>query len=200
MSFLRRHRGYLLLSLFWVVALGGILIAVRRPRPAAIQILPPPPTAIPAPTPTPKPLRVYVSGAVVVPDVYELPSGSIVKDAVLAAGGLVEEADSAAVPMALTLSNGMQVHVPRLHDYVPTPIAVSVPLLQTTSGSSAPLVGTVDINNASLEELEDLPGIGPAMAERIVANRPYGAIEDIVRVKGIGEATFAELRDLISVQ
>ncbi|MBC8450474.1 MAG: ComEA family DNA-binding protein [Chloroflexi bacterium] len=200
MSFLRRHRGYILLSLAWLIALGSVLFVVKRPQPAPLEILPPPPTVTPAPTPTPRPLRVYVSGAVQAPDVYELPADSIIEDAIGAAGGATDDADLEAINQALSLSDGMQVHVPRRQENSPTPPVVSVPLLQTTSGFSSGPAGRVNINTATAEELDTLPGIGPAMAQRIIEGRPYGSIEDIMRVKGIGEATFEKLKDLIAVQ
>lgn len=200
MSSLHRYRGYILLSLGWLIALGGILFAMRRPKPPPLEILPPPPTATPAPTPTPRPLRVYVSGAVQAPDVYELPADSIVKDAIVAAGGATDEADMEAINLALPLSDGAQVHVPRRQENRPTPPAVSTPTPQASSSSTSGQAGKVNINTATAEELDTLPGIGPAMAQRIIEGRPYGSIEDIMRVKGIGEATFEKLKDLITVQ
>jgi len=200
MSFLRRYRGYILLSLGWLIALGGILFAVQRPQPAPLEILPPPPTATPAPAPTPQPLRVYVSGAVHAPDVYELSADSIVKDAITAAGGVTEEADEDAINMALPLSDGAQVHVPRLDDDLPAPPSISTSVPQTPSSPPSGPAGKVNINMATVEELDTLPGIGPAMAERIIEGRPYGNVDDITRVKGIGEATFEKLKDLITVQ
>ncbi|MDH7487236.1 MAG: ComEA family DNA-binding protein [Anaerolineae bacterium] len=200
MSFLQRYRGYILLSLAWLIALGGVLFVVKRPQPAPLQILPPPPTATPVPTSTPRPLRVYVTGAVQAPDVYELPADSIVKDAIAAAGGATGEADLEAINQALPLSDGAQVHVPRRQENPPTPLVISVPLLQTTSGSGSGPAGKVNINTATAEELDTLPGIGPAMAQRIIEGRPYSSIEDIRRVKGIGQATFEKLKDLITVQ
>ncbi|MBM4432039.1 MAG: ComEA family DNA-binding protein, partial [Chloroflexi bacterium] len=143
---------------------------------------------------------VYVSGAVQAPDVYELPADSIIEDAIAAAGGVTEEGDEDAVNMALPLSDGMQVHVPRRQENSPTPPVVSVPLPQTTSGFSSGAAGKVNINTATAEELDTLPGIGPTMAQRIIEGRPYSSIEEITRVKGIGEATYEKLRDLITVQ
>ena len=200
MSFLRRYRGYILLYLGWLIALGGILFAVRRQQPAPLEILPPPPTATPAPAPTPQPLRVYVSGAVVDPDVYELSADSIVKDAITAAGGVTEEADEDAINMALPLSDGAQVHVPRRDDDLPAPPSISTPVRQTPSSPPSGPAGKVNINMATVEELDTLPGIGPTMAQRVIEGRPYGSVDDITRVKGIGEATFEKLKDLITVQ
>jgi len=199
MSFLKRYQGYVLLSLAWLVIGGIIVLIIRAPKPAPIEILPPPPTAVPSPSPTPWPLRVYVSGAVLRPDVYEIPHGAIAKDAIAAAGGATAEADLEAVNMAQPLSEGMQVHVPRLADQEPTPPPVSLPLLHQTQSSVAPL-GSVNINTASSLELEQLPGIGPSLAQKIIDCRPYGKTEDIIRVTGIGESKYADLEAHITVE
>ena len=200
MGLLQRYRGYILISLGWLIALGGMLFALRRPQPPPIEILPPPPTATPTLTPTPRPLRVYVSGAVHEPDVYELPADSIVKDAIVIAGGATEEADLEAINLALPLSDGAQVHVPYRRENRPTPPPLSTPVRQIPASSANKPTDKVNINTATAEELEALPCIGPAMAQRIIEGRPYGSIEDIMRVKGIGEATFEKLRDLITVR
>jgi len=199
-SVLRRYRGYVFLSLVWLIFAGGVFLAARWPRPAPIEILPPPPTAAPAPTATAQPLRVYVSGAVLRPDVYELPAGGIVKDAIAAAGGASQEADVEAINLAWPLSDGLQVHVPRQAEGFPTPQPLSMPPLLAAPGDASRAGGKVNINTASREELEALPAIGPDKAQDIIDNRPYGAITDILRVPGIGDSTFAKLKDHIAVE
>ena len=200
MSLIRRYRGYILPSLVWLVVLGGVLFAACQPEPAPLEIIPAPPTSTPAPTSTPQPLQVYVSGEVHAPAVYELPPDSRVEDAIAAAGGATEEADLEAINQAAPLGDGAQVHVPRLADHLPTPPPISTSAPQTLLSSSSTPAGGVDINTATAEDLQRLPGIGPAMAQRIIEDRPYGNTEDILRVKGIGEATFDKLKDLITVQ
>jgi competence protein ComEA len=191
-TILRRYRGYVLLSLLWLIFAGGVFLAARWPRPAPIEILP-----APAPMSTAQPIRVYVSGAVLQPDVYELPAGSIVKDAIAAAGGASQEADMDAINLAWTLSDGLQVHVPGLAEGLPTLAPFSTPLLLAAPDGAG---GMVNINTASREELEALPSIGPEKAQDIINNRPYGAITDILRVPGIGDATFDKLKDRIVVE
>jgi len=68
------------------------------------------------------------------------------------------------------------------------------------SGQTAVLSKPVNLNTATLDELDTLPGVGPATAQRIVEGRPYGAIDDLMRVKGIGQATFDKLKDLVTVK
>lgn len=200
-DWLERNRGYLFLVLLNLIALGAMFFALRRPASPGVEIvLPtpgPPPTAVP--TPTPAPLVVYVSGAVVQPDVYALPPGSLVKQAIAAAGGFLPDADRARVNLAQSLQDGQQIHVPRVGE-------ASIPLLSSGGGASTGTSpkGLVNINTASQTELESLPGIGPALAQRIIdyrqANGPFERIEDIKRVRGIGDATFEGLREYITVR
>ena len=183
-------------------------------QPAAIEIMPPPATATPpppsspAPTATPGPLRVYVSGAVVHPAVYALPPGSIIDDAVRAAGGFSAGADAVAINLAAPLAEGMQIYVPTLAEAAPTPPAVRAPAATTSAESASRLggittAGLIDINRATATELEILPGIGPTMAANIIAHReangPFATIEAIMDVPGIGEGRFAAIKDLITV-
>jgi competence protein ComEA len=146
------------------------------------------------PTSTPTPVRVYVSGAVHRPEVYQLPPGSIVKDAVDAAGGAVQDADLDRINLAVELRDQQQVHVPFWgEEGVPS---------QLDPGAETG-AGLVDINVASASELESLPGIGPAMAQKIVSyretNGPFETVADIVNVPGIGQAKYDGLKDFATV-
>ncbi|MCD6288924.1 MAG: helix-hairpin-helix domain-containing protein [Anaerolineae bacterium] len=188
-----RYRGYIFLSLAWALLSGSLMLMMRRPLGTPIELIPPPtPTA----TPTPSPVRVYVSGAVRSPDVYELPPMAIVRDAVRAAGGATEEADLDAINLALPVGDGMHIHVPRVGEAAHVSLMPSEGLAAAPSGSAGKLI---NVNTATLEELETLPGIGPAMAQRIVDGRPYEEPEDLLRVPGIGKATLAKLKPHITV-
>jgi len=127
--------------------------------------------------------------------VYELPAGSIVKDAIEAAGGATSEADLDRINLALSLADGQHIYVPRLGEDNP-PVS---PPTEPSNASGVTAEGKININIASQSELETLPGIGPSKAQGIIENRPYEAIEDIKRVPGIGEATFQQIKDLITV-
>jgi competence protein ComEA len=203
-------RGYIGLSLVWLVVLGIVLFVTRQPASQPIEILPPPtlqPTQTPLPSPTPGPLRVDVAGAVRSPGVYTLPAASIIADAIAAAGGPSADADLDRVNKAVPLSDGMQVYVPHVAETAaPQPVepipakAAAVPLTETGAGGASDPGALVDINTATLAELDTLPGVGPATAQRIIDGRPYGSIEDLMRVKGIGQVTFDKLKARITVR
>ena len=188
-----------------VTVLVMTLSRQTQPRPIVIEALPERPTAVP--TATPSPIRVFVSGAVGEPAVYALPPDGIVQDAVLAAGGFAAEANTAVVNLAQPLQDGMQVYIPTVEELEET--AVSLPgvivaphsLVDTGTGGAND--GRVDINEGTIEQLDTLPGIGPATAQKIIEfrenNGPFLTVEEIMLVSGIGPATFERLESLITV-
>jgi competence protein ComEA len=225
-NWLERYRGYILITVINLVVLGGMIFFWRRPQPLELTVTLPTPTAIPTltatsiptatplPTPTPRPLRVYVSGAVTAPDVYKLPAGSIIKDAIEAAGGATSRDGLECINLALPVADSQHVYVPRRCEETPTVGPPTVPSVTVASSLPQPTMsplttlsvtlsveagGKVNINTASQSELETLPGIGPSRAQDIIENRPYHSIEEIKKVPGIGEATFQKIKDLITV-
>jgi competence protein ComEA len=146
-----------------------------------------------APTAVPMVL-VYISGAVAHPDVYALPADARVKDLVLAAGGLTAAADPVSLNLAAGLSDAQHVHVP---------------VQGETTGAAVPpaagvgVAGLVDLNRAGVAELAGLPGIGEAIATRIIdyreSNGPFATIEDLQNVKGIGPALYGQIQSSITV-
>jgi competence protein ComEA len=202
---MRAWRGYIAVSLVWLVILAGALWFARRPPSGAIEILPPPtaiPTRPPEPSPTPGPLHVDVAGAVVAPGVYLLPPGSIVADAIARAGGPAADADLDRLNKAADLQNGSQVYVPRREEAGSLPGSRAGSALATPASAApgAAASDRIDLNTATLEELEGLPGIGPTLAQRIVEGRPYGAVEELLRVTGIGHVMYGEMEHLITVR
>ncbi len=199
-DWLQRNRGYLFIVLMNIIALAGTFFVARRPISPGVEIILPTPSTpwAAAPTPTPAPLMVYVSGAVARPDVYALPPGSRAKQAIEAAGGFLPDADEARVNLAQPLHDGQQIYVPRVGE-APPPVAASG---SVTSGAGQS--GLVNINTASQAELESLPGIGPALAQRIIEHRqthgPFAQVEDLKDVQGIGDATLERLRPYITVR
>ncbi len=194
-QWLERYRGFLLFVLVVVALAAVILFQALRPGPQPIHLSTATPSPLPAVSPTTRLLRVYVSGAVHQPEVYALSPGSIVKDAILAAGGAANDADLDRINLALPVADGQHVYVPHLgEENPPVPSRAGSPL----SG------GTVNINTADAAALESLPGIGPALASRILdyreAHGPFAQIEEIMDVAGIGPATFEGIRELITVE
>ncbi len=169
---------------------------------------------------------VFVCGEVVTPDVYSLPAGSLVRDAVAAAGGFSDKADREYLNLAREVSDHERVYVPSLEETA----------VQTVGGSSGNVAGSgsaasgrrteesdksmagsgngsnsgingnglVNINTATAEELITLPGIGEARARDIISYRtnigPFEKIEDIKNVSGIGDKMFTKLMGLITVE
>jgi competence protein ComEA len=137
---------------------------------------------------------VHVVGAVTQAGVEHLPPGSRVVDALDAAGGTAPDADLARLNLAQVLDDGQQVYVARVGEAPPTP----APSPSSAAGPPA----RIDLNTASAAELDELPGVGPATAEAIIAAREehrFGSVDDLLDVRGIGEAKLAELRDRVTV-
>jgi competence protein ComEA len=143
---------------------------------------------------------IHVLGQVKRPGVYELSVGARAIDAIGAAGGFTAGADQSALNLAQVLVDGQQVLVPRPGEAPPA----------SAAGAGAPASGTpapgaeVDLNTATLEQLETLPRVGPAMAQRIIdwrtQNGGFSSVDDLNNVSGIGDKTFAELKDLVVVR
>lgn len=223
-------RGYFAISLVWMAVLAGALLFTRRPTAEPIEIISPPtaaatataapsstpaPTDTPAPTPTSRPLRVDVIGAVLKPGVQTLPPDSIVDDAIRAAGGPSEDADLERVNKAVALQDGAQVYVPRKNDPTAHPVLsepTAAPTAEPTAALAVPQRSSpaipaqgdggapVNLNTATLEELDTLPGVGPKTAQLIVDGRPYATVDDLLRVKGIGPATLAKIKPLATTE
>ncbi len=165
------------------------------------------PVAEQAKTSTPgsdKKIMVYVSGAVLEPGMYELAPNSRALDAVAAAGGLTETADRERVNLARRLKDGNQVNVPSVKQTA----ARTVTQAKAKEGASASSAAKgkaavrVKLNTATAAELEALPGVGPALAQRIAAyrqGRRFSSVEDLLKVKGIGKAKLERLRPLVEV-
>jgi len=153
-----------------------------------------------APATTAPGLVVHVAGGVVRPGVYHLPAGSRVDDAITAAGGPVPGVDIDAVNRAAPLTDGQRVRVPLPGEPAPPPDDVPVP---TTTPGAPPPAAPVNLNTATVEQLETLPGVGPAIAAAIVEQRTrvggFKTVRDLLDVRGIGESRLAQLEPLVTV-
>jgi competence protein ComEA len=138
---------------------------------------------------------VHVSGAVLRPGLYALGEDARVVDAVAAAGGFTDDAVRGAVNLARLLSDGEQLHAPVIGELPPA----SGP----GDGAASAADGRVNLNTADLAQLDTLPRIGAAMAQRIVdwrtQNGRFTSVEDLLAVPGIGDKMLETLRDLVTV-
>ncbi len=184
---------YILLGIFvGLIAAGLLYLTTRQPSGRPIDLMP---------SPTPEPIVVYVTGAVERPGVYKIPSDGRLVDAVAAAGGFMEGADLTQINLAETVKDGQQIVIPGTSEF-PTPQLVigGGGLLVTPTPPAGQLV---NINTAAVDLLEQLPGIGPTTAQKIIEyreeNGPFGRVEDLLKVPGIGPDTLDEIRGLITV-
>lgn len=213
-----RLRGHVLAGLVNLTLCGLLVWGLRDPRDSAMRVEPAP-TRTPAPSATPPRLSVHVAGAVRRPGLVSLTEGARAADAVAAAGGLLPEAAPAAVNLAAPLQDGQQLWVPLAAEAGGSsrPASALAPPAGGSTSPSAPAAalaesppgglagpGQLDLNQASAAELEQLPGIGPALAARIVAHRetegPFGSPRDLLEVSGIGEKTLARFEDRLRVR
>ncbi|MGP5260818.1 helix-hairpin-helix domain-containing protein [Brachybacterium paraconglomeratum] len=161
----------------------------------------------------PTELVVHVSGAVTSPGVVRLPPGARVDDALHAAGGATGDAELAAVNLARPVVDGEQIHVPVPGEEppavaAPAPAADAPPAGDAGAGDGAAGGGgadggLIDLNTASVAELDELPGVGPAIAQRIVDHREqngrFESVDQLEEVSGIGPATLEKMRDRATV-
>lgn len=196
---------------------GGMLLAVvvatnevRQEEPIILQVQP----AI-----DPNLVRVYVGGAVVAPGIYDLPRGSRVAEAIDAAGGSTDVADTSGLGMAAVIRDSDQILVPVRRAVSPTPTRIVAPAVAVdgttvsadvaTPSSNTPAPGPppsdatggpINVNTANVEELETLPEIGPILAQRIIdyriANGPFQTLDDLAEVKGISPRMVEIIRPL----
>ncbi len=184
------------------VVVGGTWLLKGSPSRAedALPFATHPPTTIPAATVPSTTIAssivVYVAGSVAMPGIYTLDAPARVNDAVLAAGGVGANADLGVVNLAAAVHDGERVYVPAVGEAVP-------PAIDAAPDAGTLPVGPVNINSATADQLDVLPGVGPATAAAIVAHRvqhgPFQTVEQLGDVRGIGPAKLDALRGLVTV-
>lgn len=165
------------------VALAAVVAALvvwpSQPEPPPVEIL--------GASRLERTVTVHVSGEVARPGLVTIESNARVADAIVAAGGATPDAELGALNLAATVGDGTRLVVPTRGEV----------------GGAAAGDGMIRLNAASVSELEGLPGVGPVLAERIVAHReaegPFEVVEDLLDVPGIGEAKLAAIRDVVLV-
>lgn len=185
----RRALAYVLALLAVLSLAGRVAFKGDHAEPAAAPL-----NLRAEPTPTRK-LVVHVVGQVFTPGLYSLPEGSRVDDAISRAGGPKPRAALAAVNLAAPVADGQQIVVPSRRE--------AVQALAGGPGEGGAAGARVHLNSATLEQLDELPGIGPVTAQKILDYRTehgaFGSVEELDAVPGIGPATLTELLDLVDL-
>lgn len=178
-----------------IILIGALIFSLNRPKEREDKS----PSIIIEDTNSTK-VAVHIGGAVRNPGLYYLDSNSRVADAIQSAGGPTADADLDAINLASRITDGSKIIVPSRMKGIEDRSIIDSNQSSETSRSS----DKININTASAKELEELPGIGNVLAERIVSfretNGPFKSIEDIKKVSGIGEKKFESIKDLIVVE
>ena len=189
MSSLKAASSYVLIALVIVALSGGIALLITQNRSGrpGVEIL--------LPTATPKPeMKVYISGAVASPGVYPVKQGDRIEDVIAAAGGANEDAVLSCINQALRVNDEAHIHVSRPDE----------PCRPASLSAGAGQDRRIDLNGATAEQLEALPGIGEAKARAIVdyreKNGPFESTDQVMEVRGIGPKIFEDIRDMVYVE
>jgi competence protein ComEA len=185
---MKNWQGVLIGILVGIIGMALIQLITAAPRGTPVELLP---------AATAGSITIHIDGEVASPGVFEIPYGSRIQDIIGLAGGLTEDADISSVNLAAAVTDGERVNIPCIEPtHQPESnvvVAVGTPVTYER----------ININTATQEELEFLPGIGPVIAGRIIEYRqfygPYQFIEDLQKVEGIGPAVFEKVKDSISV-
>lgn len=184
LDWLRRYAVPLSLVLLALAILAGVYTYQRATAPPPLRIVPP------TPRPTQETvIKVQVAGAAVRPGVYTLRSGSRVEDALKAAGGPTDDADVDRLNLAARVSDGQKLEIPRKGQEI------------AAYGTAGP--EKINLNVATVSQLDELPGIGPVIARRIVEyrerNGPFSRVEQLRDAKLVNNSTYEKIKDMVTV-
>ncbi len=191
--------------LIGLLVTGAILLIARPAQGVPIALHPAPSPTItppPSPTSTPAPIIVQISGEVVSNGVYSLPKDSRLEDLIDTAGGLTSSADVERINLVTILRDGEYYYIPVIGEAIPE-TAANAPN-NNLGDADLSIQYPLNLNNATQEELETLPGIGPSKAADIIAYRdehgPFLTVDDLTNVSGIGPSTVDSLRDYLIIE
>jgi competence protein ComEA len=204
----KQNRNYALMFLLNLAVVIGVIYLLRRETPRQVVVTQPPTRSAVNSAGAQTSITIVISGAVRQPGTLQLPGDARVADA-LDKAGVKPEADLSSISLTRPLRDGDKINVP-VRAVNPAAVAAST----TPSSGQAPTVDTknispaaerkINLNTATLEELDTLPGIGPALAQRIidyrVENGGFQTIEELIEVKGIGDTLFNDLKEMITVE
>jgi competence protein ComEA len=205
LPFLKEHAVALLLGVVGLLFLGYGLISLSNPQSKGSMSQFQPSEQVAKPkvstvSPIIKQITIDIEGSVMKPGVYKLPQNSRVQDALIAAGGLSEDADRKNVAQALNLAapltDGAKIYIPAVGEQMTASGGTSDNSSGTVQGSAT---ATVNINQASESELDALPGVGPVTAQKIISDRPYQSVQDLLTKKAVGASEFGKIKDMVSV-
>ena len=198
---LKPYRNYIFMFLLNLAIVAGVIYLLRRPEPRALTVTyPPARTPTVAATKAPVFITVQVSGAVLHAGALQL-AGDTSLAAALDRAGLTEDADVSKLALAQALQDGDRIVVPGRAANNLAPASA-----QTPAGQNSPVAASIklNLNTATLQELEALPGIGPVLAQRILDYRTqqggFKTIDELKDVKGIGDTLFIKIQERITVQ
>lgn len=209
---LKRSKKYLveiiLLTVALIITITALVIYAKNSQSSEEEVQTSP-TSLTALTSLTK-IYIDVSGAVKKPDVYQVVFGARLKEVIDKAGGLSDEADTVFfnrnfnlarivtdqekiyIPSIVEINNGIFVQNQRTLDY-------TSPIISPNTGvvNNAPTDNNININSATIEELDTLPGIGKITAQKIIQNRPYQTIEELLTKKAVNKSQFEKIKELI---
>ncbi len=172
--------------LIGLLSAGLVLLIARPPQGDPVIILP---------TKTESTIAIYLTGAIINPGVYELPPGSRLEDAISLAGGFLTGADISCVNLAAEIKDGQSFYIRTVNEDDPVSSEHEQGIMNVE--------GLIDINSATSEQLQQLPGIGPTKAEAIIefreTNGLFHTLNDLLLVPGIGESTLAQIMNFITI-
>lgn len=201
---LKPYRNYLFMFLLNLAIVAGIIYLLRREEPREIIVTQlPTRSATQAAQKAITAISVTVNGAVNQPGTFKLNSDARLADALERAGGVKPEADLSKLDLTRLLKDGDKIVVPTRATSVPSPNALA-PATAIKNSPPPTAAEKINLNTATLEQLDSLPGIGPALAQRILDYRAqhssFKSVEELKEVKGIGDALFDEIKDQVTLQ